>query len=182
MAEIRLMLGKSAVGIDYGRIVRDALDSVGDERLKGLSDIMVRDRASLTSGEKKQGYSDVRGVYNMLGQGRAAKIHVFVDNIWDSYPEWATRCNSAREFLFLTTLFHELAHHVLEKENPDGQGEDQAKELGTRMLRQYYREEHPILWMVAKPFILLLLGGLILSVAVEDGISFRRLGEDPDRE
>lgn len=140
---------------DYKSMVERALAATPPRYLAGLSQVLLRDTASLTAKERKQrGRSgapleDSKGLY-VRGRGRrAARIELFVDNIESEWPRWMLFVPGLREVIVSEVLFHELGHHIHLAIQPTRENPERVAELwSAKLTRQTFFEEHPRLALV----------------------------------
>lgn len=129
-----------------------------EDALAGLSQVLVRDVASITPRERlkpwyaKAQQGRTRGLYFASSKGHGAYIELFADNIASEWPSWAVRTPMLKDLIFLRVLYHELGHHVAVREViPEHRHETAANRYSRRFLRRYFMRRY---WLLAPLFLL----------------------------
>jgi hypothetical protein len=139
------------LAFDCTEAVRRLLASLPSEQLRGLDAVVLRDRASLTTQERRRGLAGCRGVYVRRRRGRPPHVELLVDNIFAEWPRWVAYVPILRAEILYQVLFHELAHHRLDRRSPwEARSEARADHLGRVLARASFRRRHPRLLPVAR--------------------------------
>lgn len=133
-----------SVGVGVADRIRVVLDSLPPESLRGLDAVILRDEKSLTTQEKRKGLADNYGAYVRSRSGRGpTEIHLFVDAIERDWPRWFRRLPILRYEIVHQMLFHELAHHLQDRETPGRRHhEPDVVRRGRELHRDSFRSRH----------------------------------------
>jgi hypothetical protein len=100
---------------------------------------------------RKYNRRDCRGFYHRATKDAPAWIELAVDNILHGTPPFMLRISSVREGLLANTLYHEIGHHLDGVVGaPARTGESAAEAWSTRLVRQHFRQRHPVAYRVLK--------------------------------
>lgn len=147
---------------DVAASVEKMLDSVPPKYLNGLSEIVLTNTAGLSrklrrsitkSRKRKVEIVRASGLYHRAWQGKQAWIEIFVDNALGALPgawlRWLWRRRLFRTTGLREVVFHEIGHHIHATVRPEHrEKEDVADVWKLRLLRDYFRQRHPILRML----------------------------------
>lgn len=131
--------------LDYASSIRRVLESLPPEYVSGLEAVVLRDEASLSRKELREGYADARGRYiRPRHQVKKPWIELYVDNILEEIPIFVRRMPVLRYEVVHRILFHEIGHHLQATLIPKRhQPESGAWELADKMSRYSFRQRHP---------------------------------------
>ena len=147
---------------DVVATVEKMLDSVPPKFLNGLSEIVLTNTAGLSrrlcrsmtkSRGRKVRQAASAGLYFQAWKGRPEWIKIYVDNALGPLPEgwlrWLWRRGLFREGGLREVVFHEIGHHIHATVRPEyREKEDVADVWNLRLIRNYFRQQHPILRIV----------------------------------
>ena len=92
------------------------------------------------------------GLYHGAWQGQEAWIELFVDQVLQGVPAWATRVPVVRSLLFGFVLFHEVGHHIHAVQRPEyREREDVADDWQRRLAQAYLKRRHRLAGLVLRP-------------------------------
>jgi hypothetical protein len=168
--------------LDYAEHLREVIDGIDSQSVKGLSLVLLRNSGSVRRREvqwkKPGGVSprDVQGVYYRAWK-EPARIELMRDNILEEWPGWATKAPILRYHIVTRVFFHELSHHMHALENPKAPS-DEAKAVreGKQMSGQYFRQRYP--WLIPPLRLIWWTGQSFISLGKRLG---RLLGSTRDR-
>jgi hypothetical protein len=125
------------------------LSTVPPGYLQGLSEIVLVDSGSLSSGKtrrvrgRKYRTRDCRGFYHPLAKGRPAYIEIVVDNTLRGMPAPVRWSTAIRELLLGEVLYHEIGHHLDRTIGARARtGEAAAESWSGHLLRQHIKGSH----------------------------------------
>lgn len=133
---------------DLVPIVRRMLDSVPEQYLFGLGEIVLTNASALT-GKRRRGMAksrrgkvravEARGLYHPAFSGSRAWVELFVDNTLRGWENgWWLRIALLRESKVGDVLFHELGHHIHFTHRPERrEKEDVADVWKVRLQKRY---------------------------------------------
>lgn len=137
---------------DVLSLTREALASVPSGRLAGLESVTLRDLENLTRrekrgrpvrGGKRRSLTEVFGVYYPGDSKQAARIELFVDNIFSRGSRWMQRINFVRDLYFTRTLYHEIGHHIHSTSAPEYEDREKvAKKWQERLQRSFFQTKY----------------------------------------
>ncbi|MDR3739031.1 MAG: hypothetical protein P4L40_08415 [Terracidiphilus sp.] len=139
--------------------VEKMLASVPPKYLNGLSEVVLTNTAGLPrklrrsvtkSRGRKVRIVEARGLYHQAWHGKPAWIEIFVDNALGPPPggwlRWLWLRGLFREGGLSEVVFHEIGHHIHATVRPEHrEKEDVADVWKLRLVRNYFRQRHPIL-------------------------------------
>jgi hypothetical protein len=143
------------------QVVADLLDSVPQEHLAGLRSVVLTNSTAL-AGKRKRGWSwsrgrkarhtEVAGLYHGAWQSQEAWIELFVDQLLQGVPSWATRVPIVRSLIFGTVLLHEIGHHIHAVQRPEHrEREDVADDWQRRLTLGHLMRRHRPAVLVLRP-------------------------------
>jgi hypothetical protein len=136
---------------DCTEAVRRLLESLPPEQVRGLDAVVLRDCASLTAQERRRGLAKCRGFYVRRRRGRLPHVELLVDNVFAGWPKWTAYVPILRVEILYQVLFHELAHHRLDRRSPwKTRSEARADQFGRALARASFRRRHPRLLPAAR--------------------------------
>ena len=142
-------------------MVRRMLDSVPKNYLTGLSAVVLSNTSSLSAKrrntsvkrrKRKVGLAAASGLYHPATRGSSAWIEIFVDNALRGWEKglWL-RIPYVREGRLEDVLFHEIGHHIHRAVRPEHrEKEDVADVWKVRLGRNYHRQSHRLIGIVAR--------------------------------
>ena len=138
-------------GLDYASSVRRMLATLPAEYLHGLEAVVLRDKASLTRQERREGFGRADGDYVRSRSGKLPpRIELFLDNILAPIPRWLRWWPLFLRETVHGILLHEVGHHLQATLIPQrGLPEEDAWELAARLWRRSFRQRHPVLTRLA---------------------------------
>jgi len=141
---------------DLVPIVRRMLESVPEQYLFGLSEIVLTNASALT-GKRRRGVSkskrgkvravEARGLYHPAFSGSRAWVELFVDNTLRGWENgWWLRIPLLREGKVGDVLFHELGHHIHFTHRPERREKEDVADVWKVRLQKHYTNDR-FWWM-----------------------------------
>jgi hypothetical protein len=141
---------------NFRRTIETLLRYVPPNYVVGLKTIVLTNRASLTSKQRKQKtwsrnhkvrLAECLGSYHRATRTAPAAVWLYVDNIVKSGVGWWYRVPVLRYIVASDVLYHEIGHHIHAVHRPVYEGkENVAEDWSGRLMRDFNRKHYWYLW------------------------------------
>jgi hypothetical protein len=142
-------------GLLHAKQLELVLDSIPSRLLVGLDRVVLKLARDMSERERKRKglsgrerlpLSQARGSYGRARPSDGAYIQLFIDNIYEPWPNFVRRVPVLRFEILNHVFFHELGHHVQALKDPRRRhSEKETDRLGRTLHRESFVRRHPLL-------------------------------------